>query len=133
MPNPKTWMSEEDNMPTKPTYTLPLPTPIPWTHTNASGKYRGAVWIKSNGKFIGKTYSHEGEDAIANAAFIVTACNAYQKNLEIIADLLRALKAQIQMRDTTKPTKLQAALCWRDNDDIANKLAQEAIAKAEGK
>lgn len=67
-----------------------------------------------------------------NAAFIVRAVNAYEKDQEIIKDLLKALKAQIQMRDTTKPTKLQEALCWRDNDDLANKYAQEAIAKAEG-
>lgn len=66
-------------------------------------------------------------------AFIVCAVNAFEKDQEIIRDLLKALKAQMQMRNMTKPTKLDEAMCWRDNDDLAEKWALEAITKAEGK
>lgn len=125
MPKPKTWMSEGDNMPTKPTYTLPLLTPIPWTHTNASGKYRGAVWIKSNGKFIGKTYNHEGEDAIANAAFIIRAVNSFEKER---AERYRLLH---QLKKVTHQLKMRSNRTEAENNAIAT--ADKAIAKAEQK
>lgn len=60
------------------------PSHTPWTYTNASGKHRGAVWIKSGDKFVGKTYSHDGEDAIANAAYIVKCVNAHEELLELV-------------------------------------------------
>jgi hypothetical protein len=43
--------------------------------------------------------------------------------------LLVALKAQIQMRNTMKPTKLDEALTWRENDLYADKLAEVAISE----
>ena len=43
--------------------------------------------------------------------------------------LLVALKAQMQMRDMKRPTKLDEALTWRENDLYADKLAQEAMAE----
>ena len=52
---------------------------------------------------------------------------------ELIKELVKAVKAQMQIRDMKKPTKLDEALCWRDNDDLANKCAVEAIARAEGR
>lgn len=48
---------------------------------------------------------------------------------ELIKELVKALKAQMQMRDMKKPTKLDEAISWRDNDDLANKWAVEALAK----
>ena len=41
--------------------------------------------------------------------------------------LIKALKAQMQMRDMKKPTKIEEALSWRDNDDLANKWALAAL------
>lgn len=42
--------------------------------------------------------------------------------------LVKALKAQIQMRDMKKPKKLEEELSWRDNDDLANKWAIDSLA-----
>lgn len=42
--------------------------------------------------------------------------------------LEKALKAQIQMRNMKRPTKLDEALSWRDNDDLASKWATDALA-----
>lgn len=50
---------------------------------------------------------------------------------ELIKELVKALKAQMQMRNMKHPRKLEEELCWRDNDDLANKWAVEALAKAE--
>lgn len=47
------------------------------------------------------------------------------------AGLVEALKAQMQMRDMARPKKLDEALSWRDNDDLANKLATEALSSHE--
>lgn len=45
--------------------------------------------------------------------------------------LLAALKAQMQMRDMNRPTKLDEALTWRQNDYLADKMADDAIAEFE--
>lgn len=41
--------------------------------------------------------------------------------------LREALIAQIKMRDTKKPTKLDEALSWRENDELADRLARAAL------
>lgn len=48
------------------------------------------------------------------------------------AELLAALKALAEWR-SPHPRKLDAALAWRQNDDIVNEMVQTAIAKAEGR
>lgn len=49
-------------------------------------------------------------------------------------DLLEACKALLVMMDRgPKPDKLDAALTWRQNDELARSMADAAIAKAEGK
>ncbi len=44
-----------------------------------------------------------------------------------VRGLRKALKGQMQMRDTAKPTKLVEHMAWRDNDDLADKWAKEAL------
>lgn len=53
---------------------------------------------------------------------------AMQQGLEAVVN---ALNAQITMRDTAKPRKLVDALSWRENDEYAAKLADEALKQAE--
>lgn len=47
---------------------------------------------------------------------------------KIARELAEALKAQIQMRDMKKPTKLEEELSWRENDELAAKMGEEALA-----
>ncbi len=47
---------------------------------------------------------------------------------QIMEMLVKALKAEIQMRDFSKPKKLDEALAWRDNDELAHKWSSEALA-----
>lgn len=46
----------------------------------------------------------------------------------LAGELAEALKAQIQMRDMKKPTKLEEELSWRENDELAAKMGEEALA-----
>ncbi len=39
-----------------------------------------------------------------------------------------AIRALLTMSDTAKPTKLDAALPWRDNDLLARSMAEDALA-----
>lgn len=66
------------------------------------------------------------DDGKSRAVYMVTACNAHEA-------LLKALKAQIQMRDMARPKKLEEAISWRENDELADRWAKEAIALAEVK
>lgn len=116
----------------------PQHTPTPWEVVATDTSVKIVASPSRNGRTTEPICDLEADQwtakdprTLADAAFIIRAVNEYQKDKEIIADLLKALKAQIQMRDTSKPTKLQVALCWRDNDDLANKWAHEAIAKGE--
>ena len=49
---------------------------------------------------------------------------------EVVSKLVEALQAQITMRDMKKPTKLVEELSWRENDEYAAKLADEALKQA---
>lgn len=44
-----------------------------------------------------------------------------------IERLREALIAQMKMRDMNHPTKLDEALCWRENDELADRLARAAL------
>ena len=46
----------------------------------------------------------------------------------MLEKMVKALKAQAQMRDMSKPQKLDEALSWRDNDDLAKKWTEDALA-----
>ena len=48
------------------------------------------------------------------------------------AALVKALKAQITMRDMKKPQKLEEELSWRENDELADRLAKEALTENPG-
>lgn len=45
-------------------------------------------------------------------------------------DLLEALQDIMLMRDVSKPRKLDDALTWKENDELAESKARAAIAKA---
>lgn len=48
-------------------------------------------------------------------------------------ELLAACKALLVMRlNSEQPRKLDAAITWRENDELAEKMAKDAIAKATG-
>jgi len=55
----------------------------------------------------------------------------YARLIACAPDLLAACKALLQMNETSKPRKLDEALTWRHNDELATNMAKEAIAKAE--
>ena len=49
-------------------------------------------------------------------------------------ELLAALRAMVCMMDMSpKPEKLNAAITWRENDELARSMADKAIARAEGR
>jgi hypothetical protein len=62
---------------------------------------------------------------------IKSQSDLYEKQLlkknEKIEKLIKALKAQIQMRNFKTPTKLIEELSWGENDDLANKWTEEAL------
>lgn len=52
------------------------------------------------------------------------------KELEALCrELVQALKAQIKMRDYARPTKLVEEMSWRENDELANNMAEESLTK----
>ncbi len=60
--------------------------------------------------------------------------NIHDKMLiEASPDLLAACKALLVIMKTSKPRKLDEALTWRQNDELAVNLAEQAIKKAEEK
>ena len=61
---------------------------------------------------------------------ICSSLNAYAQNQELIRELVEALKAERQMRKASPPKKLDEELCWRDNDEKADRMAVAALAKA---
>lgn len=49
---------------------------------------------------------------------------------EAVELTVKALKAQIQMRDMKSPRKLEEHLCWRENDELAASWAEQALEQA---
>lgn len=61
-------------------------TPLPWKILSSKKpRHREARFIKgANGKFVGKTYGHDGEPAQENAELILHCVSAYPKLLEAV-------------------------------------------------
>ena len=96
-------------------------TPGPWRRSE------GGAIFGSDGKLIqicgeySVRFGEGTEEALANARLIAAA-----------PDLLEACKALLtMMQGGDKPKKLDDALTWRENDEMARTLALTAIAKAE--
>lgn len=47
---------------------------------------------------------------------------------KLAGELAKALRAQIQMRDSVHPKKLDEHLCWVEDDDLANRWATDVLA-----
>lgn len=101
-------------------------TPTPWRVAkdpmNPNPRIHGAdkelVTVVSEGKAFAKPTD-------ANAAFIVKAVNAYEKDQETIKELLATVKALHRDKWWQRPKEIHDALC--------NLRIHEAIAKAEEK
>jgi len=59
-------------------------TPTPFKALKTKYKDGPVYWIKSGDIFVGKVYSHDGQPAGENAAFIVRAVNAHEKLVELL-------------------------------------------------
>lgn len=60
----------------------------------------------------------------------VSALTAECDSLRAVVDeLAKALRAKMQMSNTAKPTKLEAAWTWRENDEKADRMARAALTK----
>ncbi len=82
------------------------------------------IYADGHAPLIGCATSEEVslETAEANARLMAAA-----------PDLLEALKAMIVMMDRGgQPKKLDDALTWRQNDELARQMADDAVAKATG-
>jgi hypothetical protein len=64
----------------------------------------------------------------SNITFIIKLQADRDRWRTLAGKIAEALKAQRQMRDMNKPRKLDEAISWRDNDDLAEKLTAEALA-----
>lgn len=79
-----------------------------------------AILRENTGELFAKLVIDDKDDVEQ----IVLACNAHK-------DLLTACEAMLVVTDKgEKPRKLDEALTWRQNDELARRMAKDAIAKA---
>lgn len=81
-----------------------------------------------------KEHIHGDQEYVLHADYMrdVDVLQSKLTTLETVArDLVTALRAQMIMRDKLEPTKLIEHLCWRENDEYAAKLADEALVAAQ--
>lgn len=104
-------------------------TPGPWQYLaklSGSENHKGyRIVCEANGRWWiadSSPIDQDGKEGEANARLIAAA-----------PELLDALQAMVKVMDRgPKPEKLDAALTWRQNDELARLLADTAIAKALG-
>jgi len=66
------------------------------------------------------------------ARAVIEAALALQPDAGLVGELVEAIKALRTMRDAgPKPQKLDEALTWRANDELAESMAINALARAE--
>ena len=88
--------------------------------------------VDTNGKRV-KLFRRQEDMQIVNEriafrARAETAEAELARVREALAATVKAMEASITMRNFTKPTKLDEALCWVENDELAMKWANEARA-----
>ena len=64
-------------------------------------------------------------DAMAKQLFLIQDRDRWRG---IAEGAREALIAQIKMRDAKNPQKIDEALAWKDNDDLADRLTESALA-----
>lgn len=79
-----------------PSLTTHTPTPWDWGHNKTDPKWPAdrPIFSPSDNRHICavRWHDNEGERVLADAAFIVKACNSYEPNQKLIADMLAALE-----------------------------------------
>lgn len=66
-------------------------------------------------------------DALASVALDAGDTRIEPDYKAAVRDLAEALQAKNIMSQRTKPRKLEAALSWRENDELAQRLTDEAL------
>ena len=107
-------------------------TPTPWKvesiRTSGTGKksvFTKCLIAEADQKIIANMFRAHNETCKIDAAFIVRAVNAYERDQEIINELLATVKALHRDKWWERPQEEHDALC--------NSRIRQAIAKAEEK